>query len=222
MVKVPPRRSSSVALPSRTRWASAASSRCSSTRGFLSTSRDDRDDQAALGRDRHAEVAVALDDQLARRRVETGVERRVLPERERGRLQEKARRASGRGRARAPPRRCGGRSRRARSRRHGRSASRGDDGGGERHALGDGAPQVRQGLSLHRPPLLEPRQRRLRTDRLERLRNGSVLRGRLRRRPGARAARRWPPAHRRRSRARPARSPSRSPDRPPALEPTAE
>src|SRR6266545_4170275 len=39
IVNVPPRRSSSVALPSRTRWASPASSRCSSTSGFRSTSR---------------------------------------------------------------------------------------------------------------------------------------------------------------------------------------
>src|SRR6266850_2135332 len=59
--------------------------------GLLVDVADDRNDQAALGRHRHAEMAVALDDQLARRRVETGVECRVLPERERGRLQEKAR-----------------------------------------------------------------------------------------------------------------------------------
>src|SRR6266480_3791781 len=39
IVKVPPRRSSSVALPSRTRWARAASSRWSSSSGLPSTSR---------------------------------------------------------------------------------------------------------------------------------------------------------------------------------------
>src|SRR4029453_10264764 len=44
---------------------------------------DDRNDQAALGRHRDAEMAVALDDELARGRVETGVGGRGPPERER-------------------------------------------------------------------------------------------------------------------------------------------
>src|SRR5207244_2328855 len=48
---------------------------------------DHRDDQAALGRHRDAEMAVPLEDELARRRIEAGVELRVLLEREGGCLE---------------------------------------------------------------------------------------------------------------------------------------
>jgi len=140
IVNVPPRRSSSVVA-------------------------DHRDDQAALGRHRDAEMAVPLEDELARRRIEAGVELRLLLEREGGRLQKEA----GQGEREAPlPRGL-----------HVATDDRvelGDVGaievcdvrderGRERHPFGDGATQMGQGLSLHRPPLLELRQRRLHADR---------------------------------------------------------
>src|ERR1044071_2228068 len=63
-VNVPPRRSSSVALPSRTRWARVPSSRWTSSSGFLSTSR----------------ITRTISPRSAATRVEGGVEDRVLAE----------------------------------------------------------------------------------------------------------------------------------------------
>jgi hypothetical protein len=50
-----------------------------------------RHDQPALGGHGDAEVHVALDDELPGRRVERGVERRMVAERQRGRFQEEGR-----------------------------------------------------------------------------------------------------------------------------------
>ena len=88
MVKVPPRRSSSVALPSRTRWARAASSPRDLEHGLAIDVAQHRHDEAALGGDRHAEVVVALENQLARAGVEARVEVGMAPQREGHRLEQ--------------------------------------------------------------------------------------------------------------------------------------
>ena len=120
---------------------------------------------------------VALDDELARGRIEARVELRVLLQGERGGLEEKARQGE---REAAFPRRLDvAPDDRVELGDVGAIEVRhmGNERGRERHALGDRASQMRQRLALHRPPLLEPRQRRrLDADRRQRLRHRRPLR----------------------------------------------
>ena len=134
-------------------------------------------------------MAVALEDQLAGAGIEARVELRVLPERERRRLQEKAR--QGEGDAALP------------------SALEvaaedlvevgnvgavevghvGHERRRQRHTLGDRAPEVGERQPLDRAPLLEPGQRRrLEPDRRQRPGAGRAARG-LRRARGLGAGR---------------------------------
>src|SRR5262252_10353415 len=104
-------------------------------------------------------MAVALEDQLPRPRVEARVELWMLAKRQRRRFQQEARQGERDavllGRLEA-------------SRHHGVEVGDvglvevrdvGNESRGQGHALGDGAAEVRERLTVYRPPLVEPRQR---------------------------------------------------------------